>query len=506
MIKTIYSLLAISILTILSSLNTFAQTNTKTSLNDQVIPAVTEQILIPDDNTSPKNINNNRNSLNNSIIDETALNQINTNLLSPENPLLSDHTILKTSTSVIDLSNDYPLPISGKELKENFQGSKIYQYDNSPIGLRQPILFVHGGGGEHQELFRWDKLIPYLTQNQNFQKKYKVYLIRYDSKLLLSQIMPEIKEVIIKLYDNTGKKPLRLVALSMGGNVAQRLLANTQVDHMIAQVFAMGSPFHGSPLFCSDWFSYSLYKRHHLAAVKVLDNVEYKEYFKFHKNYQTDLGWDDDDNAMPITSSFHSNLPLGPKGVLNRKEANNGLSAIVNEDALDKQKIITYAGYLINPYIINTPNKGILHKIRIGLYQFKTFLIAQTANELAALKLLNMEIAQMVANNPNDQQQSKSKVNKGYEYGLNDGITPVSSAIFLPPHALKSYPLVNESELIHVSKVTDVKVARVFRNINHVTFVDGPPKHGTKYLVDELHPNEPKQTIFNWILNELLNT
>ncbi len=402
--------------------------------------------------------------------------------------------------------DDYPLPVTGKELKDNFTGSQIYQYDKTPIGLRQPILFVHGGGGEHQDLFRWDKLVPYLVSNDRFNKKYKVYLIRYDSKLLLGQIMPDIKEAFVKLYDNTGKKPIRIVALSMGGNVAQRLLADKSCDHMIDIVFAMGSPFHGSPLFCSQWFTYSLYKRHHIAPVKILDNVEYKEYFHFHKNYQADLSWDDDDNSMPIKANFHSLLPLGPKGVLNSRDENKKLATIVNEDALDKKKIITYAGYLLNPYIISSPKKnGIMHKIRVAIYQFKTFIVAQTGKEIAALRLLNMEIAQMIANNPNGQ-TGKAKIYNGYEFGLNDGITPVSSAIFLSPHALKTYPLVNERELTDVSKVTDVKQARVFRNINHVTFVDGPPKHGSKYLADQLHPNEPKQTIFNWILNELLNS
>ncbi|HEY9868180.1 MAG TPA: hypothetical protein V6D08_03150, partial [Candidatus Obscuribacterales bacterium] len=90
-------------------------------------------------------------------------------------------------------------------------------------------------------------------------------------------------------------------------------------------------------------------------------------------------------------------------------------------------------------------------------------------------------------------------------YALNDGITPVSSALYLSPEACKTHMLLHESDIRSLKPAIDVRKARVFRNINHITFVTGKPPHrGSPLVRDELNPEQPEQQIFDWMLADLL--
>ena len=51
----------------------------------------------------------------------------------------------------------------------------------------------------------------------------------------------------------------------------------------------------------------------------------------------------------------------------------------------------------------------------------------------------------------------------------------------------------------------DVAFARVFRNIDHLTFVEGKPPHlGSGLVKDSLHPQEGMHDILDWMLAEVL--
>jgi hypothetical protein len=58
---------------------------------------------------------------------------------------------------------------------------ELYQYDDTPANGRQPLLLVHGLNGECKPTCNWGPLCRYLEKNPNFQKRYKIYLARYDT-------------------------------------------------------------------------------------------------------------------------------------------------------------------------------------------------------------------------------------------------------------------------------------------------------------------------------------
>lgn len=395
-----------------------------------------------------------------------------------EIPLLPDHKTLAAKT---------PVQV------------QIYQLDATPLGERSPLLFVHGGGGERKEMFRWDKVVNAFVKDPEFNAKYKVYFLRYDSEASLPGTVNDAVEVLLNFASKNPTKKITAVALSMGGNVMQGALADSRVDAVIARLFALGTPFHGSPLFSADWYQYSLHKNKFQPMSRLFDSLDYRAYFSRHRNYQKDLKWDNVDQAMPDVGKFHSITPLGPKGNLTvTRDANPLLSTFNKEIRIDKGKITAYAGYLLNKDVLDMTRKQKMRSYLLAPYHFFTVRVpAQLGREQPALKVLNAKVGRVVS----DSGYGKAKL-----YALNDGITPISSAIFLSAKATREYPILKESDLIILNDIADIRKARVFRNIDHITFIEGSPPHrGSSFIKDEVHPIDGAHTIFDWMLNDLLD-
>lgn len=80
----------------------------------------------------------------------------------------------------------------------------------------------------------------------------------------------------------------------------------------------------------------------------------------------------------------------------------------------------------------------------------------------------------------------------------------MQSALCLPNSVVGSVPLSKESDIAAIKPLTDVRTARVFRNIDHLTFIDGyKPLRGTHNLKDQLNPSEGPHKIFDWIALDL---
>lgn len=435
---------------------------------------------------------------------------------------------------VINSLADYPPPPLGKVLHSRPQKSIIYQLDTEELGNRKPLILIHGGNGEFRNLFRWDKAISYFNSSPEFKDNYKIYLLRYDSGKDLSQILPEVKDEFIALNKNAGGKPLTIMALSMGGNLVQELLLDKDADQVIERVIALSTPFHGSPLFSADWFQWSFYKSRLKPITRVVDSLDYRIYFSRHHNYQSDLKWDNADGLVPQVGHFRSKLPLGPAGTLTlSRDSNKDLAKVNKKDQVNKYKIVAYGGYLVNPVIDNTHPHNHIENGLLAAYRFFTVRIpAQLGREGPALKVLNSEISRVTTNaDATSARKEKTGVKNdratvegaatGVEienplkkhvpanphyYGLNDGITPVCSSIFLSDEVMKQYPAIHEADLPRIAELVDVKKARVFRNIDHVSFVEGAPPHrGLQLVFDELHPEDGEHSVFEWMLAELLD-
>jgi hypothetical protein len=276
-------------------------------------------------------------------------------------------------------------------------------------------------------------------------------------------------------------------------------LLDKPADSKVKLVFTLGTPFRGSPLFCADWVRYSMFKNPCFPWTRVDHSFAYDMYFSKNRNLQEDLRWDDVDKTIPEIGMFKSHLPLGPKGDLTVADTINNRLLALETKPFDKKKLITYGGYLVNSYML-PERRRIVETTVMAPYTLMFMKVpAHLAREHPVLKLLNSQISATIPS-----QDSTERMHTKFVYQLNDGITPVTSALFLPSQVCETVS--RESDLAKVTGAVDVKLARVFRNIDHLTYIDGyRPIRASAQIKDELNPDQAARPIFDWMLNDLFN-
>lgn len=376
---------------------------------------------------------------------------------------------------------------------------ELYRWDDASLIGRKPLLFVHGLHGEGVAMFHWKKIIDTLQADKDFKNTYKIYLVRYDTAAPLAETTPMCRKTLLDLHNITGGKPVTIVALSLGGNLVQQAMMSEDVDKTVSRVMTFGTPFHGSPLFTLNWFQYSIYKNPSHLWSRLDHSVALRLYFDRNISLTRDLKWDNGDNMMPDAGSFASRIPGGPKGVLSvAQDANVALYKMNSKPLPDKSKFIAYAGYLINSFNKHRKTTRIESHMLMPYFFATRTVPAHLAFEHSVLKMLNTEMSRVIC-------KQEPNTPKLHAYDLNDGISPLTSALYLPESVLKTQILGDESSVKELRGRTDVGLARVFRNIDHLTFVDGMhPLFTSTLLRDELNPEAGKRTIFEWILSDLM--
>jgi PGAP1-like protein len=394
----------------------------------------------------------------------------------------------------------------GTKQKHRPTDVKIYELDHDPLGSRSPFLMVHGLRGEYYPYFRWQKVAEKLAKSEDFNSRYKIYLVRYSSLDRIDNVLPKFKEAINSLYIAGKERPIAMMALSMGGNISYEALTDPNIESKVRVLFTMGTPFHGSPLFCKDWMNYTVYKRLSWPWTRIDHNLALKLYFGKNPTLRQDLTWDNADETIPEVGGFWSKLPFGPSGKLTIADTINERLIKVNSRPTDRQKLICYGGYIVNPYMTPGMKRYLESAFLYPLFLLSTSFPAHFAREHPVLDLLNRDITNI---------QVTKKVAKQagtpYVYVLNDGITPVTSAIFLPPNVAREQYIARETDFEKVRGRVDVRQARVFRNVDHLTFIDGVRPVNTiinatsGVIRDELNPQDGQKDIFDWILGDILS-
>jgi hypothetical protein len=413
----------------------------------------------------------------------------------------SDHMTSRTDSLKGNLSfasQDFQLPPHLHALlKKKPINVTIYQYDSKPLGERNPLLLVHGLRGEYLPFFRWKQVIDKLSANTDFTKTYKIYLARYDSTTDLRQTLPQFKQALMQLFAASQYKPLTLIALSIGGNLSYESILDSRVNDAVNLIITLGTPFHGSPLFSEDWLQYSVYRTQPMPWNRLSHSLAYRIYFARNTSLLTDFAWDNVDGSIPNVGRFRSLVPFGPHGDLSVDQDLNTQLAQINTIGTGKKKLITYGGYLANRYTQTVQNNN---NRKSQTANQETQKAVHVAIEHPVLRLLNGDISRIVV-----APDVVTQTSNAFIYQLNDGITPVTSALFLPNEVCTTHFIANDSDIAQLRGLTDVKRARVFQNIDHLTYVDGfRPHHASKLIQDRLNPEEPSRQMFDWMLTDLL--
>lgn len=172
--------------------------------------------------------------------------------------------------------------------------------------------------------------------------------------------------------------------------------------------------------------------------------------------------------AIPNVGHFWSKLPFGPSGRLTVLDTVDDGLARVDGIETQRNKLITYGGYIVNPYMAPRAKRYVETAFMYPLFLISTTFPAHCAREHPVLDMLNRDIANVQV------PKSVAKIaGTPFAYVLNDGITPVSSAIFLPANFAKQNYVAREADIEKLSGKLNVGLARVFRNVDHLTFIDG---------------------------------
>lgn len=395
---------------------------------------------------------------------------------------LNAHTIQSTG-SISSVSALAP----HQALKSVPRTVEIYQFDNSPLGDRQPLLLIHGLIGEFHPLFRWKELAQYLSRDQDFQHRYKIYLARYNSHASLNETTRNFDTALRKMAPAGG---LTVVAISMAGTIVRNAMRDPAVDQSISRVITLGAFFRGSPLFCPDWMQQSIRKRHLSPLVRVDRSLGYKLYFAGHKNLLLDYGWDNVDGQRPAArlSQVRADLAVAPNS-----PDQTPLAAAQMQPG--DHKIVVYAAYLHNQYFPH-PHGGAHSFLFSPVALFWTTLPAHSRREHPALRFLNQIIAEAVPGTTDT---------SSVLYPLNDGISPISSSLLLPNDFVAHSDFRNRAVLDNIGTHSYAKKARLFENADHLTFIEGHRRiRSSADISDVLSMTEKPRSMFAWILKDLL--
>jgi hypothetical protein len=177
----------------------------------------------------------------------------------------------------------------------------------------------------------------------------------------------------------------------------------------------------------------------------------------------------------------------------------------INDVGIDKHKLITYGGYMTNPYLAPRDARIVESAFLYPYFVLFTSFPAHFGREHAALGLINHDMCCVRTT-----KEVAQKAGQPFIYILNDGIAPLTSAIFMPGTVAREQYLAHESDIIKLKDKLDVGQARVFRNVDHLTFIGSAPKTRVEVLhtplKDELHPEDPAKDMFDWILADVLNS
>jgi hypothetical protein len=173
----------------------------------------------------------------------------------------------------------------------------------------------------------------------------------------------------------------------------------------------------------------------------------------------------------------------------------------VNSQPFDKKKLITYSGYLLNPYMLPEARRFVETTV-MAPYTFWTMKVqAHMGKEHPVLNMLTKQIASSIPS-----EIAEERAQTPFVYQLNDGITPVVSALFVPDKVMRTEDVAHEEDLSKLKDQLDVRQARVFKNIDHLTFIDGwRPLRASAAISDELNPGDTARPIFDWMLADILH-
>jgi hypothetical protein len=435
----------------------------------------------------------------------------------------SNASLLAPPTINEEQTDPSPLVLERKKAHLNH----LYAFNKAPLAQRIPVILIPGRAEEYQRNAWWLMLQWASEADPEFVKRFKLYVYLYDSNdPLTKQANGFIHDVKARFAQrlNQPKQPLVLVTYSLGGLIAREAMSDSAILKGVHTMFALGVPFHGSPIFEQDWFSYYLGTRHFSPLRRAWDQAAYKVYLSDKSNLTPGMRWDNFDRSLARfdlanetslgrtvshqAKAHRINQLMGQLdgNIANRLTNSLPANTLVTQQAQItalKQKTIVYACYLKNRFIANNQGNanglqalpkavGKSAKALPSLF-FGSFFPFYVFSVHWVLQFTNDQLTNLPTYTP---EAPFGKNNRLYAY--NDGVVPLSSALYLPPNTTPYYG--DPRTLAHY---IDVKQARVFSGLDHVELGEYTDKPNSIISADLLHPTEAKRSPNAWLLHDI---
>ena len=380
----------------------------------------------------------------------------------------------------------------------------LYQFDETPLAGRQPLIVVPGRSQEGQGNPWWKKLARAIKKQPAIQKQYKFYLFLYDSTEPLSVLSPEFGQELDYFTKHLPEDSPKLVifSYSLGGLVARdTLIENPELLAKVQTVFGMAVPYHGSLLFDKSWFDKFFQNPSPLRNLS--DKMAYQAFMFGRDNLVQDMGWRNFDGSIPnikVTKFWHK--PAKEGSTPTESPIYLPLPKYRSTDArvLEfKKRLVIYTSYIENAYtktrkkrkpLLASTSDGLIH---VPANLLGTVLPVYGYTVHGAMTYMNWQIANIPTYTP-----KASWAGLQHLYRFNDGVIPLSSTLYLPE---RSTPY-NEP-LGGFSANYDGCFARVFYDVDHVDLAHYRWPEGHLVTSDIFHAEAGERKPMAWLFYDL---
>ena len=349
----------------------------------------------------------------------------------------------------------------------------------SPITLKsQPeateaIILIHGLNGVtlSKELYEWNNFWDFwLKSNIPNKQKYKLIAFRYDGWNSLYDSSNTLSQGIRQLLtEEPNIKSISFVGYSQGGIIARIILAqNPKINSLTRKVITTATPHLGTVVLTEKLVRDVLALQNPIVYAK---NIKILKILKSRYKYAYyEQAWSDFDHGFPLSADYKP-----PQEVLN----------LPVPDRLNRFTV--YASYYRPPVFRGL--EGDFGKI-FGEIIPRLFL-----DRTASMNELNRWTAKKAYA---DEKQSLRE-----HLRLNDGITPLASGLWARICSTDEKQPEAWSKLFPTNAFCPVAPKqRAFYGISHLNWRE--PIAGSFKVKDSMHPDETPQSIYAWMLQDLL--
>lgn len=380
--------------------------------------------------------------------------------------------------------------------------NQIYEYDHRPLGKRMPVVLVPGRAEEFQQNSWWKGFDQVTQDNPNFQKRFKAYVFLYNSKEELDVQADSLVRDLKRRFSNLpASQPLMLVTYSLGGVISREALKDAWILNRVDTLIAIAVPFHGSPMFDPDWFSYYLNPPNRSPIRRFWDRTVYRYYMFSKSNLTRGLRWDNFDSSKP---QFHAHEKLSPNHKIMGDQANSQLLTFKeypNADAI-RAKTVIYASYVMNEYTdpqhhfspFRLPKYLLNHSLAFPKHIIAAILPFYGFTVHSVFTYMNNQLANLPTYTPENPQGLNTHL-----YRYNDGAIPMSSMMFMKARN-KPY----DEDLTGLLKLSTARQHRIFKDLDHMHLGEYAIIKGKLSQPDMLHPEDGVHSPIKWLVYDLL--